>query len=76
VNRSRLGGRMGLMEGTGQGDSVMPEYVYKCEACRKSFTATMGMLEHETAKIKCPKCKSVKVRQEITSFGVATKKKS
>lgn len=54
----------------------MPEYVYKCEACGKSFTKTMGILKHDTAKIKCPKCKSAKVRQKITSFGVITKKKS
>ena len=54
----------------------MPEYVYRCEACGNSFTKTMGILQHETAKIKCPKCKSVEVRQTITSFGVATKKKS
>ncbi|MBU1701430.1 MAG: zinc ribbon domain-containing protein [Candidatus Eisenbacteria bacterium] len=54
----------------------MPEYIYKCEPCGKSFTVTMGILKHDTARIKCPKCKSVKVRQQITSFGVATKKKS
>jgi putative FmdB family regulatory protein len=59
----------------GQGGSVMPEYDYKCEACGKSFTKTMGMLKHDTAKIKCPECKSAKVRQKITSFGVTTKRK-
>ncbi len=59
----------------GQGGSVMAEYVYKCEACGKSFTKTMGMLKHDTAKIKCPECKSSRVRQKITSFAVATKKK-
>ena len=54
----------------------MPEYVYKCEACGEIFTRTMGILKHDTAEIKCPKCKSAKVRQKITSFGVTTKKKS
>jgi putative FmdB family regulatory protein len=53
----------------------MSEYAYKCEACGKSFTITMGMLKHDTAKIKCPECKSSKVRQKITSFAVSTKKK-
>jgi putative FmdB family regulatory protein len=54
----------------------MPEYDYKCEGCGKSFTKTMGILEHDTAKIKCPKCRSVRVRQKITNFAVTTKKKS
>ncbi len=54
----------------------MPEYSYRCEACGKSFTKTMGILKHETAKITCPKCSSRKVRQQITTFAVSTKKKS
>ncbi|MBU1702234.1 MAG: zinc ribbon domain-containing protein [Candidatus Eisenbacteria bacterium] len=46
------------------------------EACGKSFTVTMGILEHDTAKVKYQECKFVKVRQQITIFGVTTKKKS
>lgn len=54
----------------------MPEYVYKCDACNKSFTKTMGIIEHETARIACPKCSSKKIRQQVVPFSAITKKKS
>ena len=54
----------------------MPEYSYKCEACNKSFTKIMGIIEHETAKIVCPKCASKKIRKQVTTFSATTKKKS
>ena len=43
----------------------MPEYDYRCEGCRHSFTVSLGIKEHDTAKVKCPKCKSARVRQKI-----------
>lgn len=54
----------------------LPEYEYRCEACRKSFAITMGIQKHETAKVSCPKCASRKVCQQISLFGAITKKKS
>jgi putative FmdB family regulatory protein len=54
----------------------MPEYAYKCEACGKSFSKIMGIKEHETAKVTCPKCASKKVTQKVTSFSPITPKKS
>ena len=54
----------------------MPEYSYKCEACGKVFTITIGIVKHETARVACPKCSSRKVRQAISSFSAITKKKS
>jgi hypothetical protein len=36
----------------------------------------MGIKEHETAKIVCPKCSSKKVQQRISSFAAITGKKS
>jgi putative FmdB family regulatory protein len=54
----------------------MPEYDYKCEACGKSFSVTLGIAEHEKKRIKCPKCDSRKVRQRISSFVAMTSKKS
>jgi putative FmdB family regulatory protein len=54
----------------------MPEYDYKCEGCGHSFTVSLGIKEHDTARIKCPKCKSAKARQKITTFTATTKKKS
>lgn len=54
----------------------MPEYSYRCEDCRKSFAITMGMKEHGTAVVTCPKCSSKKVRQKINQFTPITSKKS
>jgi len=54
----------------------MPEYSYRCENCGKSFTKIMGMKEHETTKVTCPKCSSRKVHQKITVFNAKTSKKS
>lgn len=54
----------------------MAVYDYKCEKCRKKFTITMPITEHGTKKIKCPKCKSVKVAQVVQPFFVQTSKKS
>jgi len=54
----------------------MPEYVYRCEACGKRFSKIMGIKEHETAKVACPKCASRKVRQQVAGFSAITSKKS
>jgi putative FmdB family regulatory protein len=54
----------------------MPTYDYRCDKCKKKFTLTMGIKEHDTAKVKCPKCKSTKVVQQIGSFFTQTSKKS
>lgn len=54
----------------------MPTYEYKCEACGKSFSLTLGIVEHDTKRVKCPKCASLKVRQKISVFRPITSKKS
>ncbi len=54
----------------------MPVYEFKCEKCRKRFTLTMAISEYEKRKFKCPKCKSSKVKQQITSFQTVTSRKS
>ncbi len=54
----------------------MPSYDYRCEKCRKSFTLTMSMADHDTKRIVCPKCKSRQVKQKVTSFFALTGKKS
>ena len=54
----------------------MPTYDYECLECRKNFSVTMMMKEHETARVKCPKCSSKKVTQKVTGFAVKTGKKS
>lgn len=54
----------------------MPTYEFKCEKCKKSFTLVMTISEYEKKKKRCPKCKSTKVKQQITSFQAVTSKKS
>jgi putative FmdB family regulatory protein len=54
----------------------MAVYDFKCEKCRKKFTVTMPISEHGIKKIKCPKCRSVKVAQILQPVFVTTSKKS
>ncbi len=54
----------------------MPTYEYRCEKCNKLFTVFQSISEHEKKKTKCPKCKSSKVKQQITPFQTQTSKKS
>jgi len=54
----------------------MPTYEYLCTKCRKKFSLRMSISEHDTKKIRCPKCKSTKVEQQLKSFFVVTSKKS
>jgi len=54
----------------------MPTYEFKCEKCKKRFSLMMTISEYEKKKIRCPKCKSVRVNQQITSFQTITSKKS
>ena len=54
----------------------MPTYEYKCEKCKKRFSLMMTISEYEKKKTRCPKCKSVRVKQQITSFETITSNKS
>ena len=54
----------------------MPTYDFKCEKCNKKFTLQMTVGEYEKTKFRCPKCKSVRVKQQIGSFQAITSKKS
>jgi len=54
----------------------MPTYDFRCEKCNCKFTLILSISEYEKMKFRCPKCKSTKVRQEITPFQVKTSKKS
>jgi putative FmdB family regulatory protein len=53
----------------------MPVYDYVCNDCHKSFELVLTLTEHETA-IKCPKCGSKNVEQEVAAFFAVTGKKS
>jgi putative FmdB family regulatory protein len=54
----------------------MPTYDFKCEKCKKKFTLIMSISEYENTKFRCPKCKSTRVKQQITPFQAVTSKKS
>jgi len=54
----------------------MPTYEFKCEKCNKKFSHIMSVSEYDKTKFRCPKCKSTKVKQQISSFQTVTSKKS
>jgi len=54
----------------------MPTYEYRCEACKNEFSLIQSFNEHEKANVKCPKCKSKKVKQLISVFTTKTSRKS
>jgi putative FmdB family regulatory protein len=57
----------------------MPTYEFQCEKCRKRFEIAYTITEYERQakkKIKCPKCASIKVVRQISTFEVKTSKKS
>lgn len=54
----------------------MPVYDYRCKKCGKKFSLTMSIAEHETKRVKCPKCGSRSVEQQVAAFYAVTSKKS
>lgn len=54
----------------------MPVYDYRCSKCNKKFSVTMTISEYEKKKVKCPKCGSTKVEQQVATFYAVTSKKS
>jgi putative FmdB family regulatory protein len=54
----------------------MPIYEFICEKCRKAFTLAITISEYEKKAFRCPKCKSTRVKQQISSFQAITSKKS
>jgi putative FmdB family regulatory protein len=54
----------------------MPRYSYRCDKCGKHFTREEPISAHGRRKVACPKCKSMKVSQELRPFFAKTGKKS
>jgi putative FmdB family regulatory protein len=54
----------------------MPTYEFNCQKCNKPFTLTITISEYEKKKVRCPSCKSTRVKQQITHFQTVTSKKS
>jgi putative FmdB family regulatory protein len=57
-------------------ENAMPTYVYLCEKCGEEFSRIMSFKEYDAAKVACPKCKSKKVKQQLTEFIARTSRKS
>ncbi len=54
----------------------MPTYEFLCKKCKKAFTLTISLSEHEKGRFTCPACDSTSVKQQITTFIANTSKKS
>lgn len=54
----------------------MPTYEFKCEECKNFFSAQLTLSEYEKKNYGCPKCKSKKVKQQISLFQTKTSRKS
>ena len=54
----------------------MPTYEFHCAKCNKNFTLIMSISEYEKQKFRCPKCKSTKVKQQVSAFTTITSSKS
>lgn len=54
----------------------MPAYDFRCEKCDRSFSLTLSISEYDKKDFRCPKCKSKRVKQQITHFQTKTSRKS
>lgn len=56
----------------------MPTYEFNCEKCGNQFVLILSMREYEKEqeRFRCPKCKSKKVKQVMSSFTAKTTRKS
>jgi putative FmdB family regulatory protein len=54
----------------------MPTYEFYCDKCKKSFSIVLSISDYDNKKYICPKCKTKKLIQQISSFQTVTSKKS
>jgi len=54
----------------------MPNYEFKCENCKKRFYLDPVDFGVRKEEMECPKCRSRKIKQQISSFQTVTSKKS
>jgi putative FmdB family regulatory protein len=53
----------------------MPLYEYVCRKCHKKFSAVLTIKEHDTKRIRCPKCHHADVEKVIEPFFAVTSRK-
>lgn len=54
----------------------MPLYEYICKKCHKKFSEVLSITEHETKKVRCPKCQSHDLEKVIEPFFPKTTSKT
>jgi len=54
----------------------MPTYDYRCVDCHKAFSVQLTFEQHDRKKVRCPKCGSRHVKQQVSEFFAITSKKS
>jgi putative FmdB family regulatory protein len=54
----------------------MPHYEYACKECKKTFSLILTLAEYDKGNVACPKCKSKKVEQKLSTVFTVTSKKS
>lgn len=54
----------------------MPLFEFICSNCQKLFSEVLTIKEHQTKKIRCPKCQSDRVENVVEPVSVVTSKKS
>jgi putative FmdB family regulatory protein len=54
----------------------MPHYEFFCQACKKTFSKSLTIAEHEKENVVCPHCRSKNVEQGWSAFSAITSKKS
>ena len=57
-------------------DTAMPLYEYVCKKCHKKFSEVLTIHEHDTKRIRCPKCQSTAVEKVIEPFFARTASKT
>ena len=72
MDRERIGPDAALPRRT----SGMPTYEYACRKCGHAFQKIEKISDHGAKKVRCPKCKSLKVEQTFSGGFVKTSKKS
>ncbi len=57
-------------------EGIMPVYEYICKDCQHSFETVLTLSEHDKTEVRCPKCNSRNVEQDVAEFFAVTSKKS
>lgn len=54
----------------------VPSYEFECDDCKNIFTVRLTLAQYEKKDYHCLRCKSKKIKQQITSFQTKTSRKS